>query len=296
MAKVFIDTTAHRPSRGVGPDFATNWYRSCASEPAGGTTRLNIQNVYPLAAACLDSLLDGILDNCVAGDDIIVVGHGREAGLSMRLLPASEARAQAIVVSLLGTMTERVISGFPAPAVSVAEAATGCQITASQVTALRAKISRVRALRLRHVALRGCKIGSWPDVLRMYKPFFGCREISGPVNRDTYGVIPSTITTDLTGWSSHWMRTHRSHSHVYEYAAMQVVVATEGGESDEHRFRVALAAANDAALATWQAQYLGARSTLEFPNHGQWLTLIATGQPRIIFTGDSQYVSQLTVV
>ncbi len=295
MAKVFVDTSAHRPHRSGGIDYATRWYRACSAEPASPRQNLAIQNVVPLNPVCLDGLLDGILANCSAGDDIIVVGHGRENGLSMRLLPGSDTRAQSTAVSSLGMMSETVMDGFRVPAVPIDEAARTCQITPGEVTALRAKISRVRALRLGHVALRGCKIGAWPDVLQMYKPFFGCREVSAPTYRDTYGVINPTIESDLDGWSARWLRSHRN-SHTHSYTAAGVVVATAGGVSDEHSFTVGLAASSSASLAAWESQYVGSRSTGEFSFHGQWLTLIVTGQARIIFTGDSNYVSQLAVV
>ncbi len=296
MAKVFVDPTAHRPERGGGADFATRWYRSCTSEPASPTLNLNVQSVFSLNPVCLDALLDGIIANCTAGDDIVIVGHGQEFGLSMSLLPGSATHAQALAVSALGTMTETVDGGFRIPPVSVSEAASLCQITDSQVSAFRSKITRVRALRLRHVAIRGCKIGRWPDVLRMYKPFFGCGAVSAPTHRDVYGVCPSSIEGDLDAWTRHWLRLHRHNSHSHSYPAQQVVVGTAGGGSDEHRIRVALAAASETACSTWQSQYIGRASTGEFSFHGQWLTLIVAGQARIIFTGDSNYVSQLVVV
>src|SRR5262245_22481163 len=93
MATAFVDTHAH-PA-------AVPWYSSGRSEPGGTARALPVSQAIGIGNISLDSLLDSILAHASRGDDIIIVGHGREGGLSMRLLAGTEARARAEAVGQL---------------------------------------------------------------------------------------------------------------------------------------------------------------------------------------------------
>jgi len=214
----------------------------------------------------------------------------------MPLLANSPSRANYLAINALGNMaaTSSVIGTIPAIADS--EAATTCVLTATQVASLREKIRQVRAKRLRHVALRGCKIGAWSEVLAYYKPFFGCTSISAPQNRDTYGVMPFEVNDDLTAWTSRWERGHRDNPHTMRYASEQVVVATAGGAWEEHSYDVNAVATSESNKSTWLSTYLGIAPSSNVKYHGQFLTYPVSDCPRIIFIGAPQYRSGITVV
>lgn len=297
MAKVFIDTAAHRPSRGRGDDYATQWYALGSAEPAVSRT-LPIDAVHGIAPMTLEALLDSIIANCSPSDDIIIIGHGREGGLAMPLFRGSAARARSEVVNILGRSSAiRDPDLGSIPPVSDTEAAAICQIPVAQVQALRAKLAQVRAKSLRHVAFRACKIGAWPDVLRQYKPFFGCAEVSAPSLRDTYGFFNPTVPANVLAWAASWMHDHHTAAHTHTYSPQNVVVGTAGGQSDEHSYQNGIAAQDIAGLQSWQGAYLGVTpGNRPFPFHGQWHTTPLAGTPRIVFTGDPEYVRNLVVV
>lgn len=282
----FVDTNAHAA--------AMPWYRTNPREPIGSGRVLQVSQAESLSPASLDGLLDAILRNASATDNIIIVGHGREGGLSMPLFPRSPSRARAEIVALLAA--DRATGGFlPTPARSSAEVAPVCGISPTQVDQLRAKMNRVRALRLQHVALRACNTGGWPDVLRMYKPFFDATEVSAPDRRDTYGTLnPGVPIADMDGW----VRSHsRGHIYVEGDAPNRVGIQTEGGATEDHAYSVAIAVESLPGLNAWAARNqiagTGAGTRLY---HGQFQTYGFARQPRIVFCGTTDYANHIVVV
>lgn len=190
---------------------------------------------------------------------------------------------------------DRARDGFiPLPARSSTDVAPICQITVAQVDQLRAKMLRVRALGLQHVALRACKTGGWPDVLRMYKPFFDSVEVSAPDRRDTYGELrPGRPAVDFDSWV---LEHSRGHIYVEGAAPDRVALQTTGGASDEHAYSAAMAAESSAGLDAWAAsnQIAGTGGTRLY--HGQLTTDGVPGSPRITFTGMPDYSQHIVVV
>jgi hypothetical protein len=152
-ADVIIDAEAHHD--------ADAWYRLRRAEPIGGGQSISIGSTYPLSRYSLDSILDTILDRVSGGSDLIIVGHGRETGLSARLFQSSrDQRFRSEIATALATDRPSESDGIRLPAISVARAAEICMISEQQVTSLRAKMNRVRAKRLGHVAFRACLMGA----------------------------------------------------------------------------------------------------------------------------------------
>ncbi|MCC7285108.1 MAG: hypothetical protein IT503_02910 [Burkholderiaceae bacterium] len=288
MAIAFVDTGAHRA--------AVSWYSSGCPEPAGTASALIVTRSIGIDDISLGKLLDRILSSASQGTDLIVVGHGRETGLSMRLLPTSQVRARADVISQLAADRPRPDSLFGStPAVSPANAAAICMATEHQVEELREKMNRVRALTLTHVAFRACKMGQRPDILLAYKRFFGCKLVSAPDLRDTYGVIsPGTPLQNMTLW----IERHSNHRHmsVYGNTPNRIAISTAGGQSDDHSYTLDFAYESTQALTNWTRQYLGRPVAAAFPYHGQWVTNPGPNDPQIVFVGDARYNAHIRVV
>lgn len=280
----FIDMNAHAA--------AMPWYRTNPREPIGSGRVLQVSQAVPLSPASLDGLLDAILRSARAGDNIIIVGHGRELGLAMPLLPRSRTRARAEIVALLAADRETGGS-LPMPARSSAEVARSCGIPPIQVDQLRAKMNRVRALRLQHVALRACNTGGWPDALRKYKPFFGATEVSAPDRRDVYGTLnPGGLVANMDAWVS---RHSRGHIYVEGVAPDRVAIQTEGGATEDHAYSIAVESLR--GLNAWAARnHIAGTGTGTRLYHGQFLTRGLPNQPRIVFCGTTDYANHIVVV
>lgn len=281
----FVDIRAHRQ--------ALPWYRTGPREPIGRNRAVQVSAAIPLTVMSLDGLLDAVIQNAHQGDSIIIVGHGREGGLSMPIFPHSPSRARAELVALLAS--DRTASGFiPMPARPSADIAPVCGLTVAQIDQLRAKMVRIRALRLQHVALRACNTGGWPDVLRMYKPFFDATEVSAPDRRDTYGELRiGAPVADL----DRWVVEHRDgHMYVEGVAPDRVALQTVGGASEEHSYSVAIAAESGAGLEAWAARNQISGTGAVRLYHGQFSTYGAPGVPRIAFSGTQDYASHIVVV
>ena len=111
-----------------------------------------------------------------------------------------------------------------------------------------------------------------------------------------YGFMPFDVNDDLTAWRTRWERRHSGNPHTMSYASEQVVVATSGGASEEHSYEVNAVAASESNRTTWLSTHLGITPSRNVSYHGQFLTFAISGSPRILFIGDPQYRSGITVV
>jgi hypothetical protein len=286
MAVILIDRAAHH--------HAVDWYQSDPSEPSGNGLTLTADDVVPITSITIDSVLTEILRRARGGGDVVLVCHAREMGLAIPLIRGGAVRARSDAIGVLASDHETTSDGMTFPGTSAAATAPALMMPESQVTALRQKMNQVRALGLRHVALRGCNVGSWSHALEPYREFFGCRSLSGPTLRDTYGVIPPRTIADVP----QWLGTHSTGWHTFLDGAQgsQVGIATRGGESEEHSYDIELAGQTAAALQSWGTRHLGRPVTGSFFYHGMWRTSAAPGSPRILFIGDEAYTEHLQVV
>ena len=286
MAVVIIDAAAHR--------HAADWYNSGRAEPGGRGVSLTSDSVLPLRHITLDSVLTEIARRGRRGGDVILVCHARDLGLALSLRSGSPVRARSEAIGVLAHDTESSDSGLHLPPISVSEAAPMLMMSEEHVTDLRTKMNQVRALGLRHVALRGCNVGSWENTLPVYKLFFGCSSLSGPMMRDTYGQIRSGAPeANLAGWNA---RHPGWHVFTDGTAPNQVAIATRGGDAEEHAYQIEFAPQSSQALQDWGTRHLGGPVSGAFYYHGMWRTNPAPGEPRINFVGDAAYLEHLRIV
>jgi hypothetical protein len=291
-ADVIIDSSAH-------PD-ADAWYRLRRAEPIGGGRSIGIGSTFPLTRYSLDSILDTVIDRVSGGSDLIIVGHGRETGLSAKLFQSSrDQRFRSEIATMLATDRASERDGLRLPPISVARAAEICMISEPQVTSLRAKMNQVRAKRLGHVAFRACLMGAWPDTLDPYREFFGCRSVSALDLRDTYGHFALARTEPrFDSWVDHRRRgRHAWHCYVYGEAPDRVAVATRGGENDEHSYQLEAAAESDSGFRNWRGSNLTTGGFSSSHNviyyHACFHRTPIGGSKRIIFVGDPDYESHV---
>ncbi len=285
MAVVVIDQAAHA--------HAADWYGTRPSEPAGNDLSLSADVVVSLSGITLDAVLTEILGRTSHGGDVVIVCHARDMGLALPLLQGVATRARFDAVGALSADHATDSDGIPSPAMSPGEAAPMLRMSEAQVGSLRQKMARVRQLGLRHVALRGCNVGAWTNSLVTYKDFFGCRSLSGPTLRDTYGAVTPEIVSELAPWLG---RHPGWHTFQESFPGGQVAIATHGGETDEHAYTINVAAQSPAALAEWGTVHLGRAPGGSLFYHGMWQTSASPGSPRIHFVRDAAYASHLTTV
>jgi hypothetical protein len=291
-ADVIIDAEAH-------PD-AAPWYGLRRAEPIGGGHSISIGSTYALPRYSLDSILDTIIARVSGGADLIIVGHGRETGLSARLFQSSrDQRFRSEIANALATDRATRSGDIPLPAISVARAAELCMITEAQVTDLRAKMNLVRAKRIGHVAFRACLMGAWPDTLDPYLQFFGCRSVSALDIRDTFGHF--TVLRVEPRFDD-WVAAHRRrswHCYVYGETPDRVALATRGGESDEHSYTIEVAAESQSGFRDWRQANLtegglsrNARELIYY--HGCiYRNPLGNMTKRVMFVGDPDYDSHV---
>jgi hypothetical protein len=285
MAVILIDREAH--------PHAPDWYQSRPSEPSGNGLTLTSDVVVALSPITLDAVLTETLSRGRSGADVTLVCHARDMGLAIRLVNGGAVRARYDAIGWLASDREVTSDGISAPARAASEVAPILMMSETQVTTLREKMNRVRAMRLRHVALRGCNVGTWSNALGNYRDFFGCRSLSGPTLRDTYGVISATTVAEMAPW----LRAHAGWDTFLDGApGSQVGIATRGGGTDEHSYRIEFAAQTVSALQSWGTRHLGRPETGRFFYHGMWRTTAAPGSPKILFVGDEAYTERLQVV
>jgi hypothetical protein len=287
MARAIIDEAAHPQ--------AMNWYAGHPTEPGGTTAArtlvtLAVTSHVGLRGITLEAVLDDIIANVRSGEDVIIVGHGREGGLSMPLVTGSEARARAEHLgALAGDRAARDPLLGVLPPRADAEVAAQLGLAVPVVARIRAKMNAVRALRLRHVALRACNLGAWPNVLASFRPFFGCAHVSAPDLRDTFGHANPVLEPGLAHFDRRFGRGwHRT---TYAAAAGRVVIATRGGAADEHGYDLSVGSDSEATLAAWKRRYLGRNGP--FVYHGAWVTTPAPAEPQVIFVGDPAYAGHI---
>lgn len=285
MALILIDRRAHR--------HAGDWFETSPSEPSGNGLALTTDEVVRFPHITMDRVLTEIVSHGRRGGDVMLVCHARELGLAIPLINGGAVRARSDAIGQLAHDRPTTVDGITAPGVSAADAAPVLMMREGQVTGLRQKMNQVRALGLRHVALRGCNVGAWSNSLGVYKEFFGCRSLSGPTLRDTYGVVPPRTVSNLT----RWLAAHsRWQTFVEGTEGSQVAVATRGGQTEEHSYSIELAAQTAAALESWGTRHLGGAVSGRFFYHGMFRTYAESGSARILWIKDAAYAERLQVV
>lgn len=175
-AIAFIKNSA----KGGQPD-APAYYRMFPTEPIPGKGSIRVGTIQNLPKMTAWQLLEGIKGKAEKGQDILCVSHGIAEGLSIPLVPGSEAFLQENVLDVLKAYEEgKEAAGSAAPKLF---------LSPEKFEAFWQLIHDVRALKLGRVDLRACIIGSKKTTLEKLKAFFGCSRCCAPVSFDVFGTI-----------------------------------------------------------------------------------------------------------
>ena len=147
------------------------------------TAVLDLGNIILVNRLTLDSLMDTILQHCSPGSNVITVHHARENGISLHLLPGSQARARVEFLNLLSGMR------------SAADIAPILRLNVAQIESLRQKMRRIQNLRLSRVEVRACHIASWSFTMQAVKRFYGTQCLGGPVRRNAYSSFRANVNS-----------------------------------------------------------------------------------------------------
>jgi hypothetical protein len=163
---------------------ALNFYRRFPEERVDKVISIIVEQPE-LIRISLDTLLQSILDNWAnkrfEGPDLVLVSHGNERGLTMRLFPGHRTDSRSdCLETLMRDDTTR-------------EKASKLYLKEAQVDRLVGKMNRVRTLKLGYVEFRGCNIGLQYRNLEILRKFLGAVSVSGPDLLSTYGFVTVEI-------------------------------------------------------------------------------------------------------
>jgi hypothetical protein len=178
---------------------ALNYYKRFPEEPVATNITIVVENLQLVADMSLDTLLQAIIDawanKSFTGSDLVLVTHGNENGLTMRLFPGHKTDSRSDVLStLMGSGSTQSI-------------ALALSITEAQATGLIAKMNQVRTLNIGWVEFRGCTIGQRQNNLKVLKDFLNATSVSGPDLLSTFANLP-TVGVIKTGSMDIFVRTH----------------------------------------------------------------------------------------
>lgn len=187
MAKAFI----------IDDEFGTYahaYYALIPDEPITKAASLSVASRTTIPKTSLKTLLATIKANATAGDDLIIVSHGNQNGMIMKLNPDAK-HSVAAISARLNTLTGTENSADKAKQLGISE---------DQVNELLSLITDCQGIKLGHVAFRGCSIGINKNNLEILRDVLGAKEVSGTDMFSTYGVTskPSVATKagDFEGW------------------------------------------------------------------------------------------------
>ncbi len=125
------------------------------------------------------------------GSDLLLVTHGNERGLTMRLFPGhrSDARSDNLEV-LMSNDSEK-------------DKATKLYLTTAQVRELVDHMDQVRSLKISGIEFRGCNIGRQSRNVGLLKDFLGTNSAAAPDVLSIYGFAIPDVARD-SGQMDRW--------------------------------------------------------------------------------------------
>jgi hypothetical protein len=146
----------------------------------------------------LTTLLRAILGNAEAGGDLVVVMHGNEMGLFVRIASGvgfNVAAMRPLVSALEGRADDDTTHKL-------------LKLTLNDWMSLKAQLLRMQALELNRVDFRACVVGKDPDVMYYLQKIFNCAVCCAPKAHDFYGLMGlGTPTNDPRVWER-WLASH----------------------------------------------------------------------------------------
>jgi hypothetical protein len=137
-------------------------------------------------------LLQAMVEKCTKQTDILIVDHGTETGLSMKLIGGDSGVhvSGSQVEAKLDRKTLALWERKENNEVVWGSVATALGLSYDELEKLEELVQKVRKLHLNRLALRACSVGQSAKTLTMLKRFFGCASLSAPKYLDIYFQIP----------------------------------------------------------------------------------------------------------
>lgn len=146
----------------------------------------------------LTTLLTAILGNAKAGGDLVIVIHGNDAGLFVRIASGigfNVAAMRALVMGLEGRTEDEVTQKL-------------LKLSPNDWQSLKAQMLKMQALQLNRVDLRACVVGKDADTMYYLQKIFNCAVCCAPKLYDFYGLMTlGTPTKDAKVWER-WLASH----------------------------------------------------------------------------------------
>lgn len=161
---------------------AMKYYKRFPEEPVSAGSTIVVENPEHIPKTSLNTMLQAIIDAWAKprnGPDFVLVSHGNERGLTMRLFPghATDSRTEVLEVLMDSTETRE-------------SKAKRLKLTPAQIDTLTGKISTVQSLGLSTVEFRGCNIGRNQKNLDVLKTLFGASGwVGAPDELSTFGTV-----------------------------------------------------------------------------------------------------------
>lgn len=170
-------------------ELAVNYYTRFPDEVVDRSISIIVEQPVRVNRTSLSELLKAIIQAWTskkfAGSDLLLVTHGNERGLTMRLFPGhrTDARSDCLDV-LMSNQSER-------------DKAQQLYLTPAQVGELVGLMNQVRNLKINSVEFRGCNIGLQKRNVNVLKDFFNANwRVTAPDVLSVYGYANPDVARD----------------------------------------------------------------------------------------------------
>ncbi len=236
-----------------------------------------IDKIGELADWYLSTLVRAILKNVQAGGSLVVVMHGNDAGLFIKIGPNvgfNVAAMRLLVSALEGRTGDKEMLGY----LNLDKKASG----AGEWKTLKEQLLKMQALGLKRVDLRACVVGKDPDVMYYLQKIFNCDVCCAPKAYDVYGLIDrGTPTKDPDVWAK-WLAAHKG-AIVQTFPAGRFAFKhTISGES----IKIDAMTDHDDAAAAWVARNLPPGN---FTGGAMYYHGLTPDKQALVFAGDPRY-------
>ena len=215
---------------------ANAYYGLIPNEPLTATTSLTVDSRTTIPKTSLKTLLSTIKGQAKAGDDLIIVSHGNQNGMIMKLNPDAK-NSHAAITARLNTLTGTE---------SAADKAKQLGLSEDQVKELLSLIADVQSINLGHVAFRGCSIGINTNNLSTLRDVLGAKVVSGTDMLSTYGATPKPWIEVKSGEFDKWKTSYGKNSNLWSDKVMFYSVDTK-----DHTTRIGLFVRDKNDLGEW---------------------------------------------
>ena len=257
---------------------AVPYYRQHPVEPIPKASGENITIESPalMKDAQLATLFAGILQKVKSGGDVLVVSHGTENAVAIRIGLANSLGVDTMrrIVSYIDGRT--LDEDMPAYLYRQRDGA-------AQWKQLKDLLAKVHALSLNRVDLRACEVGKEPDTMYYLQRLFNCSILCAPKAFDVFGTIDvGRFTSDARTWKK-WREDHPG-SLAYGFGSSgQFAIAYEISQS---QVKVDAIADKEDAVREWVRRNLPPQADSRGAVYYHALT---PDKAKLIFAGHSEY-------